>query len=82
MTPATYTARRVAKAIAEQARCRDHLLHQLEQRRPVSALAREAEGLYRAYRRTYFQDLGVPAEKVAWLIAALVIRSILQPADP
>lgn len=82
MKPAAYIARQVAQAMLTQSAIRDHLMHQLEQRRPVSALAREAEGLYRAYRQRHFRELGIVPDKVQWLVAALVIRSILQPADP
>jgi hypothetical protein len=79
--PAAYVARQVARAMLEQTTCRAHLERQLRMRRPVSALAKEAEGLYSAYRNA-FRGLGVPARTVQWLLVGLAIRAILQPADP
>lgn len=62
-------------------RCKSHLEERLAWGRPPDAVAREAEGLYRAFRLEAFRELPNPT-KVAWIAVALLVRDLLQQRRP
>jgi hypothetical protein len=74
-------AERVARALVQHPRCVDHLRSRLEWGHPAEAVAREAEGLYRAFRLEAFRDLPV-AEKISWVACALIVRDLLTQRRP
>jgi hypothetical protein len=75
MTPVPIAnARRLAQAMLQHPISRQHLLHQLEWGRELPVVAKEAEGLFTAFRRTVFRDM---PEAIAWLALAMIVRDVL-----
>lgn len=74
-------ADRVAHALILNHRCKSHLEERLSWGRPPDVVAREAEGLYRAFKLEAFRGLPDPA-KVAWIAVALLVRDLLQQRRP
>jgi|HubBroStandDraft_2_1064218.scaffolds.fasta_scaffold225615_2 hypothetical protein len=75
MTPVpVVNARRVATVMLQHSPSADHLRHQLEWGRPLPVVAKEAEGLFKAFRRSVFRDM---PEAIAWLAVAMIVRDVM-----
>lgn len=74
-------ADRVARAMVQHRASAEHIQERLAWGRPMDAVAREAEGLYRAFRLEAFRELPEPT-KVAWIAVALLMRDLLTKRRP